>query len=273
MKSICGFVPSKDLTGNIKTANFVYETDFHKLEQPFYYPINYIFLVVSGKGTLKLDGNEFPLKKGALFFSFPQFFYEIDASADFQYIYISFLGDRVQEVLKTLNVTEQNPVFYDYNHLIPFWNNAIIRFNANNANFLTESVLLYTFSFMTDGAESPAGKTDSENAFDLIIYYIDNHYTEPDISLKKLSGIFSYTEKYLSTLFKTKMTIGFSSYINQLRVQYSIKLIENGITSVSHLSATCGYNDTSYFSKVFKKKTGFTPVEYMKRREKNKKAN
>ena len=91
MDSICRFVPAKDYIGSFKTVRFVKEGKFKTLSQPFYYPIHYLFLVTVGTGTLKLNGTDYPLTSGSLFFSFPQYFYEIDASDDFSYIYISFI--------------------------------------------------------------------------------------------------------------------------------------------------------------------------------------
>ena len=94
--------------------------------------------------------------------------------------------------------------------------------------------------------------------------YIDKHYRDPDLSLKKLSDSFSYTEKYLSSLFKKNMQIGFISYLNSLRIQYACDLIQKGNMNMSEISVACGYSDYSYFSKVFKKITGHSPTDGLK---------
>ena len=267
VKSICKFVPVKKYTGNIKTVNFVFETKFKKLKQPFYYPINYIFLVTSGTGILKMNGCNFPLSRGNLFFSFPQYFHEIDASDDFTYVYISFMGESVQGIFKELGITPEKPVYGGFDHLIEFWMNAIGRFTHNNSNLLTESVLLYTLSIMGEQEDAVNFNKTTENKFELIVYYIDNHYAENDISLKKIADIFNYTPKYLSYIFKKNMNVGFTEYINSLRIQHACSLIEGNISSISEIALSCGYSDPLYFSKVFKNKTGFSPQTYIKRRE------
>ncbi len=262
--SICRFVPAKNYTGNIKTVHFVYETEFTKQRQPFLHPIYYAHLVVNGNAVLKLGGNTYPLHRGCLFFAFPGCPYEIDGDEEFRYIYISFMGSCVTTLFENLHITMDKPVYDSFESLLEFWQTSITRINALNANILAESVLLYTFSFIGSDEDTPPLKNDSEKLFELIVDYVDNHYRDKDMTLKKVADIFAYAEKYLSYLFKKNMGTGFNQYVNRLRVQYAYERIGQGETSVTRLAAQCGYADPLYFSKVFKKQRGVSPVEYMK---------
>ena len=75
--------------------------------------------------------------------------------------------------------------------------------------------------------------------------------------------VFFYTdtEKYLSYLFKKNMQIGFTQYVNNLRIQCALGLIGEGWQSVSEIAFASGYSDALYFSKVFRKKVGCTPSQ------------
>ena len=107
--------------------------------------------------------------------------------------------------------------------------NAIRRITPFNSNLLTESVLYYALSFFDNKSSEEADEQiTSNNVFQNIVDYVDYHYRESDISLSRLANIFSYTEKYLSSLFKKNMQIGFVSYLNNLRIQYACELIQNG---------------------------------------------
>jgi two-component system response regulator YesN len=130
-------------------------------------------------------------------------------------------------------------------------------------------VLLYTLSFINGNDTESTFKDNSENTVSSIVDYVNSHYRDTDISLKKIAYVFSYTEKYLSSLFKKQMNVGFNSYLNNLRVQYAQELIEKYEKSVSKIATLCGYSDAMYFSKVFKKYTGKTPTEYIKSKEKD----
>jgi len=273
MGSICNFMPAKNYSGTIKTINFVYESEFRKLKQPFFRSTFYLYLVTKGSAVLKIYSNEYELKVGTLFFIFPAYPYEIEGSDDFAYMYISFMGSCVMNLLEDLEITMDAPAYSDFDFVIEFWKQAIRRVNQLNANILTESVLLYTLSYINNKQEDVRLKKKNQNIFDSIVDYIDNHFREPDISLKKIADIFSYTEKYLSYLFKKNMNVGFSQYLNNLRLQYAHKLIDQGITSVSQISAMCGYSDSLYFSKVFRKSLGRTPTTFIRelpKRELNK---
>ena len=264
-ESICKFIPAKDYSNSIKTINFVYETEFHKFSQPFFYSVFHIHLVTKGSANLKINSSEYNLKTGCIFFAFPASLYEISASDNFEYMYISFMGSEASSLLEKLDINISSPVYCGFNALIDFWTGSITRINQQNITILTESVLLYTLSFFNSSPIQKQTKIHTENLFELIVDYIDNHYRENDISLKKLADTFLYTEKYISHIFKKNMDISFKSYINQLRIQYACKLIENNVTSVSEIASQCGYCDSLYFSKVFKRNIGFTPTEYIKK--------
>lgn len=263
-------MPAKNYTGNLKIIHYVYETEFHTLRQPFIRPVYYMYLVTEGTGIMRMCEEEYSLKTGTLFFSFPGCPYEIEASEDFAYIYISFMGSCVATIFENLEIHLKNPVYYGFEHLIDFWQSSVQRINQINANILTESVLLYTLSFINNKEENVELKKNSENLFDMIVDYVDNHYKEADLSLKKIADIFPYTEKYLSHLFKKNMNVGFNSYLNNLRIQYAHELIANHVDSVSRIAEMCGYGDSLYFSKVFKKSVGVTPSQYIKEASKTK---
>ena len=131
---------------------------------------------------------------------------------------------------------------------------------------LAESVLLYSLSYINNQGGNIELKSNSENVCQMIVDYVANHFTDPNISLAKLADIFNYTDKYLSYLFSNRMKLGFNTYLNQLRIGYARNLINQNITSISQLAEMCGYSDSSYFSKVFKKLEGISPTEYIRRK-------
>ena len=262
--SICKFMPAKNYTGNIKTINFVFESNHRGLEQPFIHPVYYLYLITDGEARMKMSGREYNLKRGSLIFVFPGVPFEMDGNDSFKYIYISYMGTCVETIYENFEISIERAVYNDFEHIIEFWQNSIKRINQLNANILSESVLLHTISFINNKNEEPGLKKKNENAFEMIVDYVDNHYTDADISVKKVADIFSYAEKYLSYLFKKNMKIGFSSFINKLRLQMAIELISQGRESVSEIAAACGFCDASYFSKVFKNKMNISPAEYIK---------
>lgn len=259
--SICQIIPAKNDNRNIKTIHFVYETEFHKLHQPFFYSIYRLHLVTQGNATVKTVHSSFQIKKGDLFFAFPASLYEIKGSNDFTYCYISFMGTGIPDLFEELQISEDTPVYSKHEHLIDFWYHSINQITPRNSIILTESVLLYTLSFLGKQSEN---NSNPNNTVDMMVDFIDKHYMDCNISLSQLAEHFSYNEKYLSHLFKKNTNQNFKQYLNHLRIQYACELIENHYTSVSQIAALCGYSDSLYFSKVFKKLKGKSPQTYIK---------
>jgi len=262
MEDICNFIPPQKIKSDLDFLHFVYETKIKKLRQPFTHSNFYINIVFKGTAVFKFDDKKFDIKTGDLFFTFPEQKFTIEADNKFTFLYISFNGNGALQLLGCFNINKENCVFTSFNNVIPFWINAIRRINQNNANVLTESVLMYTLSFIDTSSSS--NKEYKKDTFESILDYINHNYTSNDMSIKKLANIFFYNEKYLSSLFMKKTGVKFSQYLNNLRIQYAITLFKNEKTNISLISNKCGFADQFYFSKVFKKNTGKTPSEYIK---------
>ncbi len=104
---------------------------------------------------------------------------------------------------------------------------------------------------------------DSADSARLIKKYVDKNFTDPQLSMDKISSCFSYNKKYISTLFKKHYKIGVTDYMNMLRVNYACVLIAQGNKNVTQIAFQCGFNDSSYFARVFKKKMGISPSQYI----------
>ena len=263
MDSICRFMPPKRSGWDLKTVHFVYEAEFLSLKQPFIRPTYYLHLVTSGEAVLKIATHTYKIDTGTVFFFFPGVPYEIEGDGDFRYAYVSFMGNSVAELLSEFGVTIENSVLKGFSHLTELWLSSLVRVNQKNANILTESVLLYTLSYISEKDKGIQKIKNSEQLFDVILDYVNTHYREADITLRSVANIFSYTEKYLSHFFKNKKGMGFNEYVGELRLQHAYRLMEGGCVTVSEIAAKCGFADPLYFSKFFKKKTGVSPSEYI----------
>ena len=262
--SICCFLPTKEHEGDIKTMHFVYETDFCRMEQPFLRSLYYAHVVTAGSAELRFCGKSVRLSVGSLFIFFPEVSYEMEGTSDFRYIYISFMGAGVSRLFDGFGINPDNSVFDGFSHVIDIWMSSISRVNGRNANVLAEGVLLYTLSFLAQEEDFISDARSTDSLLKMITDYVDIHYRDCDITLKRVAEVFSYSDKYLSHFFKKHMSIGFNGYINNLRLKYAHKLISEGKSSVSEIAANCGFGDPLYFSKVFKKSVGYSPSEYIK---------
>ncbi len=108
------------------------------------------------------------------------------------------------------------------------------------------------------------GKDLSAPAIRIIKKYIASHYQE-DLSLSMVAEVVHITPVYLSRLFKKEEGINFLDYLNQYRIDAAKKLLLDLNYNVIEIASMTGFQNTKYFSKVFKKNVGITPSEYRKR--------
>ena len=89
---------------------------------------------------------------------------------------------------------------------------------------------------------------------------------QSQISLSMVAEKYSVTPQYLSALFKKKTGIGFQEYVYLLRMLKAEELLKSRTKiSIADVSERCGYNDSNYFSFMFKKNFGITPSEMRKK--------
>ncbi|MGX5685309.1 helix-turn-helix domain-containing protein [Chryseobacterium cucumeris] len=92
-------------------------------------------------------------------------------------------------------------------------------------------------------------------------------YLRKDLSLTWMANNLNTNTKYLSEIIKVHREHNFTSYINELRINYIIrKLYENPVYreyKIAYLSEECGYSTPRVFVNAFKKETGFTPSYFI----------
>ncbi len=93
------------------------------------------------------------------------------------------------------------------------------------------------------------------------LQFISKNFKEK-ISLKDIETNLHVNPSYFSTLFKNEMGITFTDYINSLKVEYACSLLTNSNLSIIDISLLTGFDDQSYFTKVFRKAKGVTPRAY-----------
>jgi AraC-like DNA-binding protein len=91
--------------------------------------------------------------------------------------------------------------------------------------------------------------------------FIWNNYTKK-ISLKEIAEASGLSAPYFSTIFKDEMGENLSSYLNRLRVEKSATMLVTTNMPISEIASACGFEDQSWFSKIFKSYTGYTPGKY-----------
>lgn len=93
------------------------------------------------------------------------------------------------------------------------------------------------------------------------IQLIEEGFTH-DLTVKAAAEALHVSVVYLGQLFKKETDMSFNQYVNRVRIKQAQKLLLHTMQTVSEVGDSIGYNNTNYFSKMFKKLTGLTPKEF-----------
>ena len=107
--------------------------------------------------------------------------------------------------------------------------------------------------------------TTEKTSFDPLLDNIKSYINENllyDFSMTELSVAFNYDEKYLGRLFKSKTGLSVKEYCNKRKTDLAKKLLTETSLSISDIAVQTGYNNVTYFNRIFKRVTGTSPRQY-----------
>ena len=93
------------------------------------------------------------------------------------------------------------------------------------------------------------------------ITFISKNYAN-SLTLEYVASQVHLNPAYFSSLFKKESGFSFKEYLNMVRIEESKRLLTNTDYTIVDIAIAVGFEDQSYFSKVFKKYTGVTPKQF-----------
>ncbi|MGB4661778.1 MAG: helix-turn-helix domain-containing protein [Mobilitalea sp.] len=134
-----------------------------------------------------------------------------------------------------------------------------LRSVANTKKYLKETLKIVIAFFGQEESISIGWKVKD---------YID-HNLDKDISRESLAEMVFINQDYLSRVFKKDIGESIGNYIQNKRIQVAKEYLERTNEPVNSIATKVGYDNFSYFSKVFKGSVGLTPKDYRKAKEEN----
>ena len=92
--------------------------------------------------------------------------------------------------------------------------------------------------------------------------YLSEHYADPNLMLQDVAGEVHLSQSHFSTVFAQETGLTFTQYLTALRIGKARELLEATEMRSSQIAQEVGYNDSHYFSYLFKKTTGMTPSDF-----------
>lgn len=106
-----------------------------------------------------------------------------------------------------------------------------------------------------------ATENNRRNVVTEAIHYIHEHYRK-SITAEELAGFYNCSASYLSRLFKNQIGVGPIEYLIHVRIYKSKQLLLRSEARIQEVASSVGYADVYYFSRLFKKHTGSSPLQF-----------
>lgn len=145
-------------------------------------------------------------------------------------------------------------------------------FNALDAGFNLESIryamssfhhYLGSLRYLKGYKGSETGHID-ENVVDETIHFMTENL-ERNLTLTEISNYSGFSKSYLSAMFKERTGYSLLSYFNLLKVKYACHLLDTTTMKLNRICFKIGIFDPYYFSRMFSKIMGMSPIAYRHR--------
>ena len=111
--------------------------------------------------------------------------------------------------------------------------------------------------------ESPTGNKSRKGVrtHEAICLYIQENF-QSAITREQVAATFGLAPNHISRLFRQEGYMRFNDYVNLVRVSRAKFMLRKYGLPLKEIAASCGYSDTAYFCRIFKKVTKLTPTDY-----------
>ena len=92
--------------------------------------------------------------------------------------------------------------------------------------------------------------------------YIEQHYADPQLSLNEVAAQANLSASHFSAVFSQETHQTFKEYLTWMRITKAKELLRMTTLRSADIAYQVGYNDPHYFSSVFKRNTGLSPIEF-----------
>ena len=118
--------------------------------------------------------------------------------------------------------------------------------------------------FSSQGTPVTFNRDKSLDKVKQIVSYIESHYTEP-ITVQSAADYLGFSESHFMKFFKQHLHTTFTSYLNGYRLTIAARLLLTEDDSILSISERTGFNNLSYFNRLFKKEYQMSPRAYRNR--------
>lgn len=186
-----------------------------------------------------------------------------------------FAGDTADQLIEKLGVTPEKPLF-ETNEIIRMTEcfegmlrdiqqiNSPEDYDSDTLLLLSASQILMLAIILASRKSSGSGGRNVEKRVFQSISYMKANITQT-FTLEQLADNINMSSSHYSALFKQQIHNSPIAFFNNLKMQRACEIFNAGQHNISRAANQLGFEDSYYFSRIFKKIVGTSPSEYIKR--------
>lgn len=245
------------------------EYQYH-IMRPEGYRDHQILFSASGKGILNFDSTTVNLAEDYWFFipaSYPHEYYPIEEKWDVRWV--AFDGFACRNILEKLNMTKPFALRLNNSSSLQHIYNKMFTAQKTDKVYgdYTCSGLIYEYMLEFHRLvidKNMSGGNDRSSILMPVLSFIDDNFRN-DFPLTTLADIAGITPQHLCRIFRETMNMRPTEYLTKRRIEEAKFLLSKTNKPISEIYSLSGFSNPGYFSTVFKKFEGISPLEYRKK--------
>ncbi len=257
------------------TALSVYNMGFQKCDPAFswgpgvrnHFLIHYI---VSGKGTYVKKDRIFHLQAGDCFLVYPdeECMYRADEKEPWVYSWVGFAGVDAEPIIQAAGFRLEEPVLRQLQNGDALDRQIHHIYDARGNTFASSvemSGRLYTaLAYLLKNAASRTAENSYNDYVKAAMDYMQSHYSYP-ITIQEVADYVGVSRSHLFRAFQQCTHQSPKEYLTSLRIEEACRMLDDTSLSITVIANSLGFDNSLYFSKVFRKAMGCSPTEYVHR--------
>ncbi|OME82242.1 AraC family transcriptional regulator [Paenibacillus sp. FSL A5-0031] len=130
---------------------------------------------------------------------------------------------------------------------------------------MAEALLTEALVYLNQEKDRGMISSEKHRRVDSMKQYISTHYRER-VTKEELGDVINTTPNYAATLFKAVTNQTISEYVHNQRMKTAIYMLTESQLMISEIADYLGYNDVSYFYRIFKRIVGSSPSDFLHER-------
>jgi AraC-like DNA-binding protein/quercetin dioxygenase-like cupin family protein len=272
IREVCSYTPPVNSL-YITDIGFYPRATFHYRERPQGVSQNIFIYCTEGKGWVEVPAGKFAVNPNEYIIipaDMPHK-YGADEESPWTIHWVHFKGTQSPSYASLLSKELREFVTYS-----PFLDERIRIFDSiykalesgyslDNLMFSAVSFSYFLASFSFTDKFASAHHTIEKDAVDISIEYMQNHLDSP-LSLEVIASSINLSVSHYSSIFRKKTGYSPIVYFNHLKIQHACQYLQFTTLRVNEIASKLGVLDQYYFSRMFTKIMGISPLEYRNRK-------